>query len=300
MTIKEFARLCACTTQTLRYYDKIDLLKPVKVDHWSGYRYYDAKQAIDFVKIKNLQAADFTIEEIKKLLTLSDQQVYDSFAQKIAEQIQKLERIREIQQSYLAEKNTMEQIIHSLTDYILSMCSHPESLTELGLTASDAPAILACLKKYMTDIATTSIPREEVSLIVNGEVVHGQEAVQSRIYSLSKENLGDTIILNTGFGYSMEHTHDADPDYSDHAVIWEQQGWKHVYEFIDALPHLERGKQYCLWLRTNNVAYSDDLSFAMFLLGAILHKQRLEDVTVNCSVSASPDKKNHFKLLCKQ
>jgi len=79
MTIKEFASLCSCNTQTLRYYDKIDLLKPVKVDRGSGYRYYTKSQAIDFVKIKNLQAADFTIDEIKVLLTMSDQQIYEAF-----------------------------------------------------------------------------------------------------------------------------------------------------------------------------------------------------------------------------
>ena len=110
MTIKEFASLCGCNTQTLRYYDKIDLLKPVKVDQWSGYRYYAKSQAIDFVKIKNLQAADFTIDEIKALLTMPDQQVFDAFDQKITEQAQKLERIKEIQQSYLTEVNTMKNI----------------------------------------------------------------------------------------------------------------------------------------------------------------------------------------------
>ena len=97
ITIKEFASLCGCNAQTLWYYDKIDLLKPVKVDQWSGYRYYAKSQAIDFVKIKNLQAADFSIEEIKTLLTLSDSQVYAAFDRKIAEQSQKLERIKEIQ-----------------------------------------------------------------------------------------------------------------------------------------------------------------------------------------------------------
>ena len=84
MTIKEFASLCGCNAQTLRYYDKIDLLKPVKVDPWSGYRFYEKSQAVDFIKIKNLQAADFTIEEIKALLTLPDQQVYEAFDRKIA------------------------------------------------------------------------------------------------------------------------------------------------------------------------------------------------------------------------
>ena len=61
MTIKEFARLCGCNPQTLRYYDHVNLLKPVKVDQWSGYRFYEEEQALAFVKIKNLQKAGFTI-----------------------------------------------------------------------------------------------------------------------------------------------------------------------------------------------------------------------------------------------
>lgn len=66
MTIKEFSRLCDCNPQTLRYYDHVDLLKPVKVDSWTGYRYYDEDQALQFVKIKNLQRAGFSIDEIRR------------------------------------------------------------------------------------------------------------------------------------------------------------------------------------------------------------------------------------------
>ena len=32
MTIKDFAALCGCSTQTLRDYDRIGLLKPSRVD----------------------------------------------------------------------------------------------------------------------------------------------------------------------------------------------------------------------------------------------------------------------------
>ena len=67
MTIKDFSKLCGCNPQTLRYYDREGLLKPVKVDEWSGYRYYDEEQAIAFVKIKNLQKAGFSIDEIKDM-----------------------------------------------------------------------------------------------------------------------------------------------------------------------------------------------------------------------------------------
>jgi DNA-binding transcriptional MerR regulator len=108
MTIKAFAKLCGCTAQTLRYYDSIGLLKPMRVDDWTGYRYYDKAQAIDFVKIRNLQAADFSIREIEALLSQPEEAVFDAFEEKIAAQQEKLRRIREIQQTYLREKNAME------------------------------------------------------------------------------------------------------------------------------------------------------------------------------------------------
>ena len=83
MTIKEFSNLCGCNPQTIRYYDRMNLLKPVKVDDWTGYRFYDEEQALDFVKIKNLQTAGFSIDEIKGLLNASDEAIYDAFSQKI-------------------------------------------------------------------------------------------------------------------------------------------------------------------------------------------------------------------------
>ena len=76
MTIKEFSRLCGCNPQTLRYYDHVDLLKPVKVDSWTGYRYYDEDQALQYVKIKNLQMAGFSIDEIRGLLDADNDTIH--------------------------------------------------------------------------------------------------------------------------------------------------------------------------------------------------------------------------------
>ena len=36
MTIRQFALLCGCNPQTLRYYDRVDLLKPARVDPRTG------------------------------------------------------------------------------------------------------------------------------------------------------------------------------------------------------------------------------------------------------------------------
>ena len=85
MTIKEFARLCGCNPQTLRYYDRVELLKPVKVDEWSGYRLYDEEQALTFIKIKNLQIAGFTIDEIKGLLDSDNDVIFEAFTRKVEE-----------------------------------------------------------------------------------------------------------------------------------------------------------------------------------------------------------------------
>ncbi len=304
MTIKEFAQLCACNPQTLRYYDKIGLLKPSKVDPWSGYRYYAPEQALDFVKIKNLQAADFSIEEIKALLPQSEKQVYEAFDRKIAQQEQKLERIREIQKTYLTEKATMEQIIYSMTDYLLKHCNHPEVLTEFGLSPADAPAILARLKEYLNASIVKEPSREDIQMVINEEVIQDQEAILARVQSLTKDNLEDTISLNTGSGHNMGHETekltDPEPDFSGYEILWERRGWEHVSDFFGDIPLLMPGKTYCLWLRTQEAARFDDLSVPMFFMGAVLYHQGLEEVAVNCAVSTAEGSENHFRLLCKE
>ena len=150
MTIKEFAGLCGCTAQTLRYYDRIDLLKPERTDPWTGYRYYAAEQALDFVRIKNLQAADFSIGEIRTLLAAGEAEITAAFRRKIAAQTEKLRHIREIYQSYLAEKSHMEQIAHSMTEYLLRQCRWEELREEFGLTAEEEARCRSGLRPFLT------------------------------------------------------------------------------------------------------------------------------------------------------
>lgn len=301
MTIKEFAQLCSCSAQTLRYYDKIDLLKPVQVDPWSGYRYYEPAQAIDFVKIKNLQAADFTIDEIKALLTLPDQQVYEAFDRKIAEQTQKLQRIREIQQSYLTEKTVIEKIVQSLSDYFLRNCTNLEALKEFGLTANDAPDVLARLRAYLNQwIAPNASPDcdwNDVTLQINGELFRGEEQVLGRIRALSVNNLADTIYLSD-LSVAQDSENDFDPDH--YHSLWEKTGWGHIYEFMDEIPAPEAEGSYCLWVRLSGNQYENDFSFSMFLLGAMLLRWDLSDIALSVVCERSTDNINHFALLRKK
>ena len=126
MTILEFARLCGTSTQTLRYYDRIDLLKPRRVDSWTGYRYYEKEQAADFVIIKNLQLADFSIAEIKALLPASSEEITRAFDAKIAAEQEKLAKILKIQESYRKEVMTIDSKINAIAAFLRDELSSAE------------------------------------------------------------------------------------------------------------------------------------------------------------------------------
>ena len=145
MTIKEFASLCGCNPQTLRYYDHTNLLKPVKVDDWTGYRYYDEEQALTFVKIKNLQTAGFTIEEIKALLDASDEAIYDAFTQKIEEQRDRLQKMLDLRQSYQNEMAQMKIKIKEIVDSIKKDMASYDPTEEFGMDK-------ATYNKYAADV----------------------------------------------------------------------------------------------------------------------------------------------------
>ncbi len=66
--IGDFARLSQVSVVTLRYYDEMDLLKPVKVDDFTGYRYYSAEQLPRLNRILALKDLGFSLEQIKLML----------------------------------------------------------------------------------------------------------------------------------------------------------------------------------------------------------------------------------------
>ena len=65
--IGEFSKLCRVTVKTLRHYEDLGLLYPVKVDESSGYRYYEISQAITLNTIVHLKDLGLTLFEIKDI-----------------------------------------------------------------------------------------------------------------------------------------------------------------------------------------------------------------------------------------
>lgn len=56
----------------LRYYDEVGLFKPVKIDDFTGYRYYSAKQMPELIKIVTFRDVGFSIAEISRLIQMEN------------------------------------------------------------------------------------------------------------------------------------------------------------------------------------------------------------------------------------
>jgi len=67
--IGEFARLTQVSAKALRLYDELGLLKPVRVDPFTDYRFYSADQLPTLHRIIALKELGFSLEQIKPLLT---------------------------------------------------------------------------------------------------------------------------------------------------------------------------------------------------------------------------------------
>ena len=294
ITIQGFAKLCGCNTQTLRYYDRIGLLTPAKVDEWTGYRYYEDEQALLFVKIKNLQQADFSIEEIKALLPGDDDLLAAAFERKIEEQQQKLERIREIQRSYLKETMDMQKLVSTIIGFMEEQLNSPALWEEFGIDMGRKAEITAKAHAMLADmLAKNREALETVTLTMDDQAVTGAENV---IRAIRDGNLdaADRILVNP------DGTEEPNGIPEDAEVVFERHGWSHISEWIREMPLLkEAGERYCVFEQTAESA-ANTVGLPMMML--VMMASEMDELKggVTCNTTPSKDGRNHFTLLFKK
>jgi effector-binding domain-containing protein len=103
--IGDFSRLSRISVKALRYYDEIGLLKPVKVDQFTGYRYYSADQLPRLNYIVALKNMGLSLEEVATLISneLTPHQMRDIFIlkkgelqQRVSEEQRRLEQVEKL------------------------------------------------------------------------------------------------------------------------------------------------------------------------------------------------------------
>jgi DNA-binding transcriptional MerR regulator len=109
--IGDFSKLSRVSIKALRLYDEMGLLKPIEVDRFTGYRYYEFDQLPRLYRILALKDLGFSLEEIGRLLEgeVSVEQMRGmlklrqaEIRQRVEEETARLERVelwlREIEQ----------------------------------------------------------------------------------------------------------------------------------------------------------------------------------------------------------
>ena len=204
LTVGNFAILCACGPRTLRYYDRVGLLKPAQVDEWTGYRYYEESQVLDYQKIRSLQSAGFTIGEIRKLLSAPEGEVRAALERKSAELEKTLRQLRELKRQGFPEEKTMEEKVEEARTAMLAHCDEisAKDLEEAGLEPAMLEPLRARLKEYWEDFfrGVTALRLEERQQLTDtGWRREGWEKVGEALWELPELEDGGSYQLEFSF-----------------------------------------------------------------------------------------------------
>lgn len=113
LTIKEFAEVCRTTPRTLRFYEKKGLFRPAVIDAFTKYRFYNPRQAREFLKIKLLQNFHVPLKQIK---TNSVQATLSNRLKTLKEEIAEKEKeynFLEKMKSFLFKDDSIENIFQT-------------------------------------------------------------------------------------------------------------------------------------------------------------------------------------------
>ena len=98
LPIGKMAALNHITVQTLRHYDKIDLLKPLHVDEETGYRYYSIKQSAILDMIQYMKSLGMSLEQIREQFRKEDieeiQDILRKQSRNIDDEIRRLHQMK--------------------------------------------------------------------------------------------------------------------------------------------------------------------------------------------------------------
>jgi len=152
--IGDFSNLSRVPVKTLRYYDEVGLLKPVHVDNFTGYRYYEYEQIPRLNRILALKDLGFSLEQIGHLLDegLSPEQMRgmlilrrSEIKQRVQEEAERLARVesrlRQIEQETKMSK--YDVVIKSVDAVIVA------SVREVVPTPPDQGKLWGELEGYL-------------------------------------------------------------------------------------------------------------------------------------------------------
>lgn len=109
-SIGEAAKAAHMTSETLRHYDRIGLVKPGKKDEWTNYRYYTQQDIVRLNTVRALQLMDLPLREIKKVLEYDElEKIVDFLARAEKKADEKIAALEYSRSKIRAAKASYEQ-----------------------------------------------------------------------------------------------------------------------------------------------------------------------------------------------
>src|SRR5215510_14368227 len=109
--IGDFSRLTGVSVKTLHHYDDMGLFRPLRVDPFTGYRYYSFEQLPRLNRILALKDLGFSLEQIARILDddLSAEQLTGMLRLRQAELQQQAQEAQERLERVKARLNQIKQ-----------------------------------------------------------------------------------------------------------------------------------------------------------------------------------------------
>jgi two-component system chemotaxis response regulator CheY len=156
-TIGEISKIVNISTNALRYYDEIGLLRPVAVKNDNQYRYYSDEQIRDIMFIMELKQYGFSLGEIKELIkNRENKKLKEKLQQKLIKVNEDIVKLK--QNSKILERRISELIKEEF-----------EMKGANILIVDDLELVRKMIKSII----------EEHGYICAGEVCNGEEAIEA-------------------------------------------------------------------------------------------------------------------------
>ena len=196
--VGDFSKISRVSVKALRYYDERELLKPVRVDEETGYRYYHVDQLPRLNRILALKELGLSLEQISVILNeqLSSLEIRGMLRLKRAELRQEVQetqmrlslverRLKQIEQedtllSYdIVIKNVASQLIASAREVVLS----PDAIAE------------RCI--LLTNTIVNTLSQTEVKATGPwGTIYHG---ITDELYTQKPTDIEVVVVLDPSF-----------------------------------------------------------------------------------------------------
>jgi DNA-binding transcriptional MerR regulator len=166
ISIGEFARRSRLSVKALRLYDELGVLVPARVDHISGYRYYDVEQVEAARVVAMLRQLEFSLVSIKELLACDPVDA----AQRIAA------HWREVESAHDARRE--------LADYLVNRLSGKGSVMYEVATREIPERSVLCLKRNVDELGAWALGKEFIAILRERPLpkMNGREGSMFSIY----------------------------------------------------------------------------------------------------------------------